>query len=280
MSTRQIRRPSPQLVERVLGASDDTEVLVGGQALAIWVARYGLLLPDPLPVITHDADFLTQSADAKKTVLKFAEVLKGKATFPRRLALTSLVGQVELEVSDSIHLNIDVIFRVVGLDAASVLARALRMSLGTNSFLVMHPFDVLHNRVANLHVLRDKQNEKGTLQLALGIQVARAFLQAEALRFSPAQTATGRSPVQTLVSELERLALSDAGRKVAARWGQHVADAIDPSIIPAGRFWTHKWPALRTLMSSEHAKQFKPPESVKPGLKSIPKSAPRKAKSA
>jgi hypothetical protein len=174
----------PHVVERLLGACDDSDVLVGGQALTVWVVKFGLTVPDHLPVITHDADFLAQSPAARETVRKFAQAIDGTPRFPRKLAL---------------------------------------------------------------------------LQLALAIQVARKFLQSEAAVATPAETATGRSPLQPLVSEIERLALSDAGRKVAARWGQHVADAIDPSLIPAGPFWTRKWPGLRTLMSADHADRFAPP---------------------
>jgi hypothetical protein len=48
-----------QVVEKLLGVCDDSEVLVGGQALMFWVARYGLSVPKQLPVISQDADFLT-----------------------------------------------------------------------------------------------------------------------------------------------------------------------------------------------------------------------------
>lgn len=249
----------PHIVERLLGACDDSDVLVGGQALTVWVVKFGLTVPARLPVITHDADFLTQSPAARDTVRKFAQAIDGTPRFPRKLALTALVGQVELEVPDGEYLNVDIIFQVIGLDARKVLERAIQVTFGASRFQVMHPFDVLRSRLANLHQLQEKQNEKGALQLAMAIQVARKFLQSEAALIPPSETATGRSPLQTLVSEIEHLALSDAGRKVAARWGQHVADAIDPSLIPAGPFWSRKWPTLRALMSAGHAARFTPP---------------------
>ena len=251
------------LVKRLLGASDETEVLVGGQALSVWIVKYGLQLPPDLPVITRDTDFLTQSAAATASVEKFARAINGKAIFPRRLDLTALVGQVELEVSDQSYINVDVIFQVVGLDPAKVLERAVRVELsGSTTFLVMHPLDLLKSRLANLHELREKQNDKGAAQLRLGIAVARAYLQEQAARYLPAETGAGRSPVQTLVSEIEKLAIDDAGRKVAKRWGIHVADAIDPSLIPAGTFWTRKWPTLKALMSAEYASGVAAADSV------------------
>ncbi len=254
------------LVKRLLGAADGTEVLVGGQALSVWIVKYGLLLPTDLPVITRDTAFLTQSAAATASVEKFARAINGKASFPRRLDLTALVGQVELSISDDayVNVNVDVIFQIVGLDPAKVLARAVRVELAAaTTFLVMHPFDLLKSRLANLHALREKQNEKGAAQLRLAIDVARAYLQEQAVRYTAAETGAGRSPVQTLVSEIEKLAIDDAGRKVAKRWGVHVADAIDPSLIPAGLFWTRKWTGLKALMSLKYASGFAAPTTAK-----------------
>jgi hypothetical protein len=248
------------LVKRLLGAADETEVLVGGQALSVWIVKYGLRPPPDLPVITRDTDFLTQSAAATASVEKFARAINGKAIFPRRLDLTALVGQVERSVSDESYINVDVIFQIVGLDPAKVLARAVRVELSrSTTFLVMHPFDLLKSRLANLHELREKQNDKGAAQLRLGIEVARSYLREQAARYPAAETGAGRSPIQTLVSEVEKLAIDDAGHKVAARWGIHVADAIDPSLIPAGAFWTRKWPTLKGLMSAEYACGFAAP---------------------
>lgn len=259
VARRQAEATPRAYLERLLRAATDSEVLVGGQALSIWVAKYGLSVPGELSTITRDTDFLTLSPMAVDSVDKFAKAVGGKARFPSRQALTALIGQVEVDISAQEYVNVDVIFQVIGLDPRKVLQQAIRVTFGRHDFLVMHPFDVLRSRLANLHQLTEKQNDKGAIQLDLAIAAAREFLREEAAKFPAAQIASGRSPIQTLVSELEKLALEDAGRKVAKRWGRHVADAIDPGLIPAGPFWARKWPTLKPLMSPAYARRFTPP---------------------
>jgi hypothetical protein len=116
----------------------------------------------------------------------------------------------------------------------------------------------LQSRLSNLYQLAEKQNPKGVMQLSMAINVAREFLRHE----SPAGKAVGtarRSPLQGYVSAIEHMAAQDVGCKVARRFAVHVADAIDPSLIPAGLFWSKRWPALRKLMSPAYAAQFHEP---------------------
>lgn len=86
------------------------------------------------------------------------------------------------------------ILRIVGLDPAKVLARGVRVELpGSTTFLVMHLFNLLRSRLANLHELREKQNDEGAAQLRLAIDVARApYLQEQAARYPPAETGARR----------------------------------------------------------------------------------------
>lgn len=249
-----------EMLERLLHAAGDDLVLVGGQALAFWVHRYGLVLPGDVVAVSADTDFLAPSAADRAAVLRMAAALQGKTQFPSRRALTALVGQAVLDINDDEFINVDVVFRVIGLTQEAVRKRAVRAELGATSFVVMHPLDVLRSRLANLHQLLEKQNAKGGMQLALAIDVARQFLREEASGM-PRQSAAARNPLQPFVSEIERLALDDSGRKVARRFGLHVADAIDPSLIPAGPFWQRKWPELSPLMSPLYAARFSPPRA-------------------
>jgi hypothetical protein len=247
----------PAIVEKLLHAAGPEVVLVGGQALAVWVQRYDLAIPEGVAAITADVDFLTQSAGDRQTVIAFAKALHGTTHFPNIRALTSLVGQAYLDISADEYLNVDVIFDVLGIPAEAVLARSVAVaSKEAGTFLVMHPLHVLRSRLINLYKIADKQNEKGCMQLAMAIDVARAFLRESAASSSAAELASGRSVIQNHVTEIERLATEEAGRKVAARHGLYVADAIDPSLMPAGPFWTKKWPALRKLMSQPYAVSF------------------------
>jgi hypothetical protein len=259
MANRKIEADMPRdMVLRLAFAAQD-EVLVGGQALAVWVQRFELVVPPHIRSISADIDFLARSAAAQNRVSDFARVLGGQTFFPNKRALTALVGQAYLDISDEAFLNVDVIHRVLGIEAGAVRERAVRFEVEGGAFQVMHPLHVLLSRLTNLYKLAEKQTEKGLMQLMLAIDVGREHLRAEARGARQEDIGTGRSPIQDIVSEIERMALSDAGRKVARRYGVHVADAIDPGLIPAGPFWAKRWPQIRPLMSAEYALRFNPP---------------------
>ena len=257
----------PSVFRRIAKVAGD-DVLVGGQALAVWVARYGVEIPDAMPFITRDVDFLTSSPTDKASVKRYAEALHGKAEFPSAKAMTSLVGQAYKIVSDDEYLNVDVLWKLVGLKSEEVRKNATLTTMDDVSFLVMHPLDVLRSRLVNFHKIPAKKNEAGSMQLRLAIEVAREHLRATAARSPASGLASGRSALQPMVSAIEKLALDDAGRKAARNFGIHVADAIDPSLIPAGPFWDKKWPTLKPLMSDAYGSRFDPPPAAPaPGRK-------------
>lgn len=252
----------PETIQILLDASGQDLVLVGGQSLAFWAAHFGLWRSTPdMPAVSNDVDFLSRSAADKAAVGRLAKAINGHAVFPSNRAMTALVGQAVLDVSEDEYINADVLFKIIGLAGDTVRKRAVKVEQpeSESAFLVMHPLDVLQSRLSNLYQLREKQNDKGRTQLALAIEVGRAFLREAANEASAQETETGRSPVQGYVSAIERMATEDAARKVAKRHGLYVADAIDPLVIPPGPFWTKRWPGLRKLMSPEYAESIQVP---------------------
>ena len=235
------------------------DILIGGQALALWVEHYGVAVPMGVAAISRDVDFLTNSPSSTESVMRYAAALHGKTFFPNRRAMTSLVGQAFLLLPDDEYINVDVLWNMIGLTAEQVRARAVTAHRGAVSFRVMHELHVLRSRLINLYELKEKQNEKGQMQLRLAIEVAREFLRAEAAKDDIEERRSGRSPLQPLFGEITKLACEDAGQKIAKRHGIHVADALDPSVIPMGPFWDRQWPHVAGLMSPAYRARFEPP---------------------
>jgi hypothetical protein len=240
-------RVPPELLERILELAGIDMILVGGQALAFWAAYYRT--PAPAIAITKDVDLL----GTKEDVERLARGLDAKAVFPHKIATTILVGQVLKDLPGGDYVNIDVMFRVYGnIPTEAIASRAVLAENPAGRFRVMHPIDVLQGRLENVYGLSTKQDEHGVAQLRLAIDIVRTFVGDIALREAAGADAPARPVVLGHLARLESLALSDAGRKVAKRFGVHVADAIDPG--PASHiasFVSKKLPQLLKLMSAE-----------------------------
>src|SRR3989304_522343 len=94
--------------------------MVGGQALAFWLAYFKIDFSDgPRVYVSSDADFL----GFLKHVGAFSRAIGGKAVYPPKRGMSALYGAAEKSAGGR-FVGVDVLHKVVGLDAGAVRKRA------------------------------------------------------------------------------------------------------------------------------------------------------------
>lgn len=223
------------LLKKILDGATPASVLVGGQALAFWVSHYRInfSLADGIGTITDDADFLGTVAD----VTSIAKTTAGIAEFPDKRAITALVGMVKIPVSTGFA-NVDVIHRVVGVDADSVRDHAAEVELENIEFCVMHPLDVLVSKVTNLATLSSKQNEQGVMQTKLALLVTSAYIT------ELSYDADNPRRVLKAINRVVKLAKRSVGRRVSRDYGVSFISAIPKDVVAFEKFHQIRWTRL------------------------------------
>lgn len=237
---------SQALLEKVLSNVTPDAVLVGGQALAIWVSHYNIdITTGPLVgAISDDADFL----GGRNDVASIAQGVSGTPEYPPQRAITALVGQVKIHVAPAEFVNIDVIDKVVGIAADVVRRRASEAVLGATKFYVMHPLDVLLSRVENLAQLISKQNTEGIEQTRLATFVAREYI-AEL-----AKDLAGSRKALNAIEQVISISKSSAGKKASQEFGISFFTAIPKYAIENPSFHSIRWPRICQELSEAAGK--------------------------
>ncbi len=225
-----------ETLKQLLHAASEDVVLVGGQALSFWVNFYSidLSLHHIVGAINRDADFLRERKDVKH----IADGVSGKAIYPSERAMTAIAGQVVMRLDQNEYLNIDVIHRVVGIDANAVRKRALPAEFDGVPFRVMHPLDVLKSRIENLAALQDKQTPEGITQAKLALQVTNKFIA------TIAGNIDGQKSALKAIEAIVNIAKSPAGCKCAREFGIDFFQAIPKNAIKDEQFHQRRWPRL------------------------------------
>jgi hypothetical protein len=220
--------PMPRAqVERLLRAMPPATILVGGQALAFWMARYGLLaVQDEEPAVTRNADLIGALEDARQ----LARALRGRLVVPHEDARTGIVARIHLPIpGTSKTYNIDVLhmlYAVGGLRKSSEFtrrasARAAVVSIpAVGQIRILHPMDVLASRVNNAAGRLPEKGAHVLTQARWAITAARHAL----LRI--AQQSPNEERPGNLAQEIYRLACSSVGRMLFSEHGIEVADAV------------------------------------------------------
>lgn len=243
------------MVGRVLDVAGDDTVLVGGQALAFWMIRYGVFLPGDLDVVTHDMDFAVIDRAIEAPLKRFAKAMGGTYEISHA-AMSQLVGIASVPLDATVAANVDVLWKVRGFEPGELERRAVQVTdADGRRYRVMHPLDVLRSRCINLHEIPEKRDDKGQAQARLACEIVRRFLVDQIRTAAATATAEERDRIALKAFRpIRTLATTQAARKNAARYGIHAADAIPAALVgPDSAFWERDWGILRSLMSAAYA---------------------------
>ncbi len=206
-------------------------VLVGGQALAFWMDRYGVMPGSA--VISNDGDALGDLERAQR----IATTLHAALLTPEVDALTSLVAQIRVPAGpDGKVRNIDVLhllYTVSGLRKSHEFTQAVRRDSVEiewkpgHRIRVMHPLHVLDSRVQNAVGLLASKGLHVVTQAIWAVDVAR-----EAIRRVLQQPGEDER-LGAMIRQVHGLARSRAGRQVLREHGIEVLDAIPVGEIRA-----------------------------------------------
>ncbi|HTR73679.1 MAG TPA: hypothetical protein VMH33_00280 [Solirubrobacterales bacterium] len=152
-------------------------VLVGGQALAFWSARFAGQSSEISVVASKDIDF-EGSAEAARIA---AALLDAKLMVPSPREPSPITGVVTFTDADGFDRTLDFIGSPRGLDAEDVRETAVRVRLDAPpaeaSFWVMHPGRCMESRIYNTIELR-RDDPLGLDQLRVSVPVARRWSKA------------------------------------------------------------------------------------------------------
>jgi hypothetical protein len=213
-------------VLRWLNHTDEDLTLVGGQAVALWEH----LLELPILTETIDIDFLGDAAQAEA----LAEMLHCRCWIPEPSDPTPNTAVI---LDENNQVVADFLGMVVGLNETDILRRRVPVELaGGHAVQVLHPFDCLASRLANVMLLPAKRSPRGYDQLRAAISVCRAYLVrlAEQDRLQEAIKMANR---------IFDLAVTDAGKRVY--FGQHIdlLNAIpEPEVFRTPAFTQENFP--------------------------------------
>jgi hypothetical protein len=214
----------PGTVDLLLSNIGTDMILVGGQALAFWMDRFGVDAHGA--AISNDGDALGELAKARA----LAAAIRARLVLPRKTARTAVVAQLRLRAADGKERNIDVLhllYTVSGRRKSSDFTRqvvrdSVEVEWRKGMFIrVMDPFDVLESRAQNAVGLYDDKGPHVLTQVKWAIEVSKAALS----KLSADPKSTER--LGTKVQRIFTLARSQVGRRLCSEHRIELLDAID-----------------------------------------------------
>ncbi|WP_459061917.1 hypothetical protein [Stenotrophomonas sp. PSU-St15] len=229
----------PELPTEALLIPPTPALLVGGQALALWVNALDVPLPTALAGgVTVDVDFLGSATDAREhhAFLEIATAEKRMRTeihFPQPFENTPNSAKITIFRASGIAAEIDYLSHIIGYvgkDEDRLKDRAIEITdlyFSGSSLHVMHPFDCLRSRLCNIHSLPSKRNTIHVAQARLALEVMRAFI----LKLTEEESDT-RAQMYPLLEEIISLASSRVGVDTFHHFGIDVLSCLPVDQLP------------------------------------------------
>jgi hypothetical protein len=217
-------------VDRLLANLGADMVLVGGQALAFWMSRFGVDADGV--AISNDGDAL----GSVERATQLAESLQARLELPARSSRTAIVAQLRLPGPGGDARNIDVLhqlYTIAGPRKSAeftrrVIAGSVEVEWRPGRLIrVMEPFDVLESRAQNAVGLLEDKGPHVVTQSRWAVLVAQEAL----LRL-----ARDAASAQRLGAQLQRvytLARSQVGKRLLAERGVELLEAVDVEALRA-----------------------------------------------
>jgi hypothetical protein len=223
-------------VDKILSVCGSQALLVGGQALAFWAARYGIKPVGALSTnVTSDVDFVGSAQVAEK----LGKALNWNIWLPKMEDATPQTAKVSTSIRGGGVKQVDFLRTIVGLDTDWIQARAVEATLPSGAMIrILHPLDVLESRLRNLQILPSKRDGAGIAQAELAIAVARKFL--ESLIESGEDTRT----ILDAVERVLQIALDKPLANVAADFGLNPLISVPWSKVDVPDFQAKRWPQV------------------------------------
>lgn len=220
-----------------IAQSNDSFVLIGGQAVNYWAERYLPVEPElkkHAPFTSSDIDFL----GTREEVARLGELIGRRPAYPSWHALTMLAGIIPCKLAQG-ETSIEVVRAVPRSTAEEVRGTSIKAEHGGFRLEVINPIALLRSK-ADLARTVDQTNRQDVHHLRIMLLCVRAFLREVLAKVQSGEL----SPREwlNLVKDLLAFTESDLGQNVARQYG------IDwTAVLPKLREQQTVSPSIRTF---------------------------------
>jgi len=234
---------------KIRDASGQPYLLIGGQAVNYWAERYLATEPqlEPLqPFTSLDIDFKGGSEDVRR----IAAQLNLHASFPPRVQMTALAGNIAIEIG-GLKSNIEVVRRIPGIPDA-LETPAIQAEFDGNILRVLDPISLLACKL-ELAATVSQENRQDVAHLKILIPSVRAFLGSLLIEVD-----LERLPAKEwlkVANQVLKLTTNQRARKIAS---QHQINW--PEILPLAAIAKSRNEKIRRFKEQQLEHGYKKPE--------------------